>query len=619
MRVARSRIVGIVFAGIAATLALAPRAALAWWKDDWTLRNQITIDTSPNGAPITEPIGTAPVLLRLHSGNFKFEGAKDDGSDLRLIAGDDKTPLKYHIEKYDSLLGEAFVWVSLPDLKPGTKTDFWLYFGNKKANAGDDPKGTYDPDTVLVYHFGEKGAPPHDVTSWGNNAQNAGLPDSGSLIAGGLKLDGATTVTIPASQSLAWTDGAAMTWSAWVNMASAKPNAAIFSRRDGASGLRIGVDNGVPFVEVSNASGTQRSAAGAAMPAASWHHLAVVADNSITLYLDGKPYATLNSTLPALNAAAILGGDAAAGGAAPAGGFVGSIDEVEISKVARPAGFIQLAAINQGSGDLAGKLLKVGGDEETASFLSGYMAVILGSVTLDGWVVIGILMIMAVVSWVVMINKARYVNRLAKANNHFIPIFRQTAADLTLLDSGEDHEVVTMGGRLKAADRKALAHSNLYHLYHMGAQEIRLRFPQGGDGPRVLSPQAIAAIRATLDSGLVRENQKLNRLMVILTIAISGGPFLGLLGTVVGVMITFAAIAASGDVNVNAIAPGIAAALVATVAGLTVAIPALFGYNYLLSRIKEVSSDMQVFADEFVTKLAETYRGGVEQRPIAAE
>jgi biopolymer transport protein ExbB len=77
--------------------------------------------------------------------------------------------------------------------------------------------------------------------------------------------------------------------------------------------------------------------------------------------------------------------------------------------------------------------------------------------------------------------------------------------------------------------------------------------------------------------------------MVLLTIAISGGPFLGLLGTVVGVMITFAAIAAAGDVNVNSIAPGIAAALLATVAGLAVAIPALFGYNYLASRIKTIS------------------------------
>ena len=72
-------------------------------------------------------------------------------------------------------------------------------------------------------------------------------------------------------------------------------------------------------------------------------------------------------------------------------------------------------------------------------------------------------------------------------------------------------------------------------------------------------------------------------------------------------MITFAAVAQAGDVNVNAIAPGIAAALAATVAGLAVAIPALFGYNYLLTRIKGTLSDMHVFIDEFVTKLAEFY------------
>jgi biopolymer transport protein ExbB len=95
--------------------------------------------------------------------------------------------------------------------------------------------------------------------------------------------------------------------------------------------------------------------------------------------------------------------------------------------------------------------------------------------------------------------------------------------------------------------------------------------------------------------------------MVMLTIAVSGGPFLGLLGTVVGVMITFSAIAASGDVNIAAIAPGVAAALSATVAGLVVAIPALFGYNYLNSRIKDVVANMQVFIDEFVTQLAEYY------------
>ena len=122
-----------------------------------------------------------------------------------------------------------------------------------------------------------------------------------------------------------------------------------------------------------------------------------------------------------------------------------------------------------------------------------------------------------------------------------------------------------------------------------------------------------------MDGGLIRETQKLNSLIVLLTIAISGGPFLGLLGTVVGVMITFAAIAQQGEVNVNAIAPGISAALAATVAGLAVAIPALFGYNYLLSRIKDATSDMHVFIDEFVTKMAEYYGGENEENVVTED
>jgi biopolymer transport protein ExbB len=107
-------------------------------------------------------------------------------------------------------------------------------------------------------------------------------------------------------------------------------------------------------------------------------------------------------------------------------------------------------------------------------------------------------------------------------------------------------------------------------------------------------------VRTRLDAAVVREGQKLNKNMVLLTIAISGGPFLGLLGTVMGVMITFAVIAASGDVNINSIAPGISGALAATVAGLIVAIPALFAYNYLLTQIKEITADMHVFTDEFL-------------------
>ena len=72
-------------------------------------------------------------------------------------------------------------------------------------------------------------------------------------------------------------------------------------------------------------------------------------------------------------------------------------------------------------------------------------------------------------------------------------------------------------------------------------------------------------------------------------------------------IVAFAAIAASGDVNIAAIAPGVAAALLTTVAGLVVAIPALFGYNWLATRIKEMVADMHMFTDELVTRLAEQY------------
>ena len=661
----RASLLTCLLFGLVAALTFLPTPAKAWWNDDWSLRKKITIDASASGANITDPIGTTPVLIRLHVGNFRFASAKDDGSDLRFIAGDDKTPLKHHIEKYDSLLGEALVWVAVPNVQSGAKTDIWLYSGNKKAVATSDPKGTYGPDTLLVYHFNERGTPALDTSVWANNAQSVGQPAEGAMIGTGLRLDGRTPLTLPAAPSLALTDNAPFTWSVWIKPTALQPNAALYSRRDAANGLVVGLDNGAPFVEVTNAGAVQRSGAGAPVAPGSWHHIAVVASGGqIALYLDGAPYASLAATLPALNSVALIGGDTAsvsasqvapvaappaatqpatapagsdAGGsaapdaAAPApeatppavaamAGFVGDIDELQIAKSARPAGFIRLAAIGQGP-DQA-KLISFSVDEETASWLSGYFAVILKSVTLDGWVVIGILMIMAALSWVVMYDRASYLNKQAKANARFTKSFRELAADLTVLDRDDADDISTLGGRIDDADAKILRASSLYRIYHIGASEIRHRFPENGTRGLVLSGASIAAIRAALDSGSVKEIQKLNRLMVVLTIAISGGPFLGLLGTVVGVMITFAAIAASGDVNVNAIAPGIAAALVATVAGLVVAIPALFGYNYLISRIKDLTTDMQVFVDEFVTKMAEYYSSDRAERvehSVAAE
>jgi biopolymer transport protein ExbB len=223
MRCRTTNILTGLLLGAVAALTLLPSSAQAWWNDEWQLRKKINIDASATGANITDPIGTAPTLVRLHVGNFRFSLAKDDGSDIRFVGADDKTPLKHHIEKYDSLLGEALVWVAVPNLQPGAKSEFWLYYGNKKAVATNDVKGTYDPETALVYHFSERGTPAIDSSVWASNAQSVGQPADGSLIGSGLRLDGRAPLTLPASPSLVVTDGASLTWSAWIKPAALQP------------------------------------------------------------------------------------------------------------------------------------------------------------------------------------------------------------------------------------------------------------------------------------------------------------------------------------------------------------------------------------------------------------
>jgi len=603
-------------------IGLETQTAHAWWNSDWTMRKKITIDTTANGVPISDPIGETSVLIRLFDGNFQFANAKEDGGDIRFVASDDKTALRYHIEKWDAQMGEAFIWVRVPDLKHNSQTSFWLYFGNgtQKAIRADDPKGTYDSATTLVYHFSEKNQPPGDASGNNNNAANAGIPVEGSMIGGGIRLTGTTTVSIPASPSLAWERAGTLTWSAWIKLNALKPKAPIFSRGEQGRRFVIGSDNGVPYVEIADGGESKHSPAGEAVQVNTWHHLAVVANSgNVVLFLDGESYSTLNAQIPTLATPGILGSDPAVQSADDARRSAMSIDidELEISRTSRPAGFVKFAAISQG-GEKSGKLLNFAPDETPSNWFSGissgYVGIIVRSLTADGWAVIGLLSVMAAISWYIMITKATYLNASAKGNALFMNAWGHLANDLTALDHGDADSMKTLGGRVDKDAERTLRNSGVYRIYHIGAEEIRHRLAADREpGIKMLKARSIQAIRASLDSGLVRETQKLNSKMVLLTIAISGGPFLGLLGTVIGVMITFAAVAAAGDVNVNAIAPGIAAALLATVAGLGVAIPSLFGYNYLLARVKDATSDMQVFVDEFVSKMAEFYGGNPDR------
>ena len=571
----------IGLAGLLCFISLLAHAA------DWEHKQKITLDNTATGAGLEQGVTQFPLAVRLHSGNFTFTEAKPDGSDLRFLAADGKTPLKFHIEKFDAANDLAVAWVSVPKLTAAGKSDsLVMEWGNPEATSSADAKGTYDASQIFVFHFSDAEGV-HDATS---NAiavkESTAKPVFAGPLASAVEFDGGGHIALAAAPALHVTAAGGFTFSAWLKPAGTDAGKLLTigaGAGNGVQPLSIELVSGVPVVTL----GTSQAKASAPLKPATWQHFAVSAGGGkLTFYVDGKAVGSSDFAL------ADVAGDAVIGE-----GYKGEMDEAALAGVARSADYIKALSVSQ-SAETAMVVFDDG--DEGGGGSTSYFSILLGAVTIDGWVVIGILGVMAVISFWVMIGKTRFLLRVRKANEVFLARYKDKSEAL-LVPGGAD------AAELERMD--SLKHSPIYRLYAIGLHEMRHRFDtqtQAGKS-NALSAAALDSIRASMDAGMVREGQRINSQIVLLTIAISGGPFLGLLGTVVGVMITFAAIAAAGDVNVNSIAPGIAAALVATVAGLAVAIPALFGYNWLTSQIKNVTADTQVFSDEFLTKAAELY------------
>jgi biopolymer transport protein ExbB len=564
MKIARTLVLGCLFL---------PSLVFAWWNKDWTQRTVITLNTSSAGESIPGPLNSVWVPVRLHSGNFDFVGARPDGSDLRVLADDDKTFLKFWIERFDGVNELGVLWVQLPTVLPGTdKNIVYVYAGNDKAQADAGSPATAavigDAALLAAFHFAAKDGIAADQTGQ-IKATAASAVEVNGLIGQSARLAG-TPITVPANDKIKSAADAPITVSMWV-----KPDSAAGTLyAQGA--LEIAISGGKLSAKLGAAS-----LAGGDVAAGTWSQVAATAAaGKLTLYVNGAQVAQgdLSHPSPAVE------GDIHVGQ-----GYQGLIDEVEISSDARAAPWIKFmyAAQSADAKLIATKTETQGSDASAGG--SSYFGILFKSLTPDAWVIIIILGVMLLIAIAVMISKALYVQRTDSANRQFLRQFRESIDVLKLGDGTDQYRG-----------------SSIYRLYRAGLKELVKRnvgAPEAG----ALSGPSLDAVKATIDADSVREGYALNSQMVLLTIAIAGGPFLGLLGTVIGVMITFASIAAAGDVNVNAIAPGIAAALLATVAGLSVAIPSLFGYNYLASRIKTISSDMQIFVDEFVTRVAETY------------
>ncbi|KXU96286.1 hypothetical protein GPNADHDJ_03585 [Stenotrophomonas maltophilia] len=584
------RLLSRVLLLLAALVALPAAAADAnWWQAEWKYRKPITIDAGPQGAGLAGDPGRTPLLLRLHTGNFGFDGTQEAGNDLRFVSGDGRTVLAHQIEQFDPQMGLALVWVDVPAVSAAAPQTIWMYYGNEKAPASGNGQQVFDPDYTLVYHFAEANAPARDTTAYGNNAGAVAPPAEGSVIGRGVQL-GTAPLPLPASASLAQEAGAPLTVSAWIKPGSNTAAQAIYARRDGASELVLGIENRVPFVQLNG----QRSTPAQPVPEGQWAHVALTAEKgALQLYLNGRVVAQLSGALPALGTAPVVGADAP-GAVQPLANFEGALDELRISRVARPAALLLADATAQGADS---RLISYGADEQSTG--QSHFAFILKAMPFDAWVVVAILGLMMLLSWAIMIAKGRHFGRTSKANAVFTESFGKLSGVplRTLSDMDRQGKAPT-----------AMHDGSLWRIYQVAIDEMQQRHQRDGNSG-YLSGATIAAIRASMDAVMVREQEAMARRMNWLSTTIEGAPYVGLFGTVIGIMLVFVVAAMAGAVDINSVAPGMAAALLCTAAGLGVAIPALFGYNYLGARAEAIGADMAVFIDEFAARLAEEQDG----------
>jgi biopolymer transport protein TolQ len=142
-------------------------------------------------------------------------------------------------------------------------------------------------------------------------------------------------------------------------------------------------------------------------------------------------------------------------------------------------------------------------------------------------------------------------------------------------------------------------------VYNAGYSELTSQL--NGANPHAGKPKNPSAIGVEMHVAAGDEVRRLERGMSTLATIASVSPFIGLFGTVWGVMDAFSGLGDAGSASLRAVAPGIAEALITTAAGLAAAIPALIAYNHFLQGIRSTASRMESFASEFVSKIETMY------------
>ena len=210
--------------------------------------------------------------------------------------------------------------------------------------------------------------------------------------------------------------------------------------------------------------------------------------------------------------------------------------------------------------------------------------------TVTAKIVFAILAFMSIVSWAIMISKALQYRRADSDGEEFMEIFRR---------SKRFSEVNAAAGRLAGTPMVGLFQAG-YAEIDAQVKATQEQAKSAAAPPSSFRVKSLEGVERSLRRAIAVEQTMLVKGTAFLATTASASPFIGLLGTVLGIMVAFNEIGATGSTSITAVAPGIAEALINTAAGLVAAIPALVGFNYFAARLRDMRSQMQDFILEFM-------------------
>jgi biopolymer transport protein TolQ len=212
--------------------------------------------------------------------------------------------------------------------------------------------------------------------------------------------------------------------------------------------------------------------------------------------------------------------------------------------------------------------------------------------TPEGKGIIILLAIFSIFAWSVMASKALQMRQARRLNQYFDAEYRAQPHVLGIYDR-----------------RLQVEGCPMFAVYQEGSRELDSRLKTDASNGRRdrVSLKSIEHVKRTLEGAVAQQALRLESGLIMLALAVSGAPFLGLLGTVWGVMSAFSYVAQAGKADLATMAPGVAAALATTVAGLLVAIPSMFGYNWLVHNLRVLTVELDNFAQDFVSKIETEY------------